>query len=562
MTNNDLNRPTSSSADAGGILRYWRGLGVWNVYFILKFALLWYGYLNFHPLDNLAFMAFLLFPIPSLRWHKIRQWIAVPIGFALFWYDTWLPGIDAIKTQGSQLAGFDIYYLWDLVNRFINWQMVAVGFVLIVGYWFISQWLRVTVFIVVGLVWLNIITIAGPEISLLPQSAGNTSSTTTAAANSSPQASAAQTEVDESLPPNNQNLTSYLNKFYEAEKSRKTSFPATLPDNSVPFDILIINICSLAWSDIQSVQLDNHPLWQHFDIVFDNFNSATSYSGPAAIRLLRASCGQPAHSELYSIAEQQCYLFDNLAQLGFGSELMLDHQGVYGNFLDGLRKYGGLQAPLDSQEGLTNELVGFDGGPIYNDAEILARWLTAKQNSGEQTQRSATFFNIIPLHDGDRFIGQSKTASYQLRAQKLFDALDQFIQNVEKSGRKVMIIVVPEHGAALVGDKMQISGLRDIPSPSITHVPVGIKLVNIQSNRPQTQIRIKDQTSYLAVSEIVARLVDGKAFSEGNINWQAITENLPKTAVVSENDNAIVMKYQDKYYVRLGSGSWVPYPAN
>ncbi len=33
----------------------------------------------------------------------------------------------------------------------------------------------------------------------------------------------------------------------------------------------------------------DHPLWKHFDIVFKNFNSATSYSGPAAVRLLRAS---------------------------------------------------------------------------------------------------------------------------------------------------------------------------------------------------------------------------------------------------------------------------------
>ncbi|MGU0016060.1 cellulose biosynthesis protein BcsG [Escherichia coli] len=26
----------------------------------------------------------------------------------------------------------------------------------------------------------------------------------------------------------------------------------------------------------------SHPLWSHFDIEFKNFNSATSYSGPAA----------------------------------------------------------------------------------------------------------------------------------------------------------------------------------------------------------------------------------------------------------------------------------------
>ncbi len=49
------------------------------------------------------------------------------------------------------------------------------------------------------------------------------------------------------------------------------------------------------------------------DIMFDSFNSATAYSGPAAIRLLRASCGQLSHHDLYQPVNQQCYLFDNTA---------------------------------------------------------------------------------------------------------------------------------------------------------------------------------------------------------------------------------------------------------
>ena len=52
-----------------------------------------------------------------------------------------------------------------------------------------------------------------------------------------------------------------------------------------------------------------------------------------------------------------------------------------------------------------------------------------------------------------------------------------FVRQLEQSGRKAVVVVVPEHGAALLGDRMQIPGMREIPSPSITHVPVGIKLV-------------------------------------------------------------------------------------
>ncbi len=52
----------------------WRGLGGWNFYFLIKFGLLWYGYLNFHALSNLVFLAWLLFPLPSARLHRLRQW--------------------------------------------------------------------------------------------------------------------------------------------------------------------------------------------------------------------------------------------------------------------------------------------------------------------------------------------------------------------------------------------------------------------------------------------------------------------------------------------------------
>ncbi|STT82569.1 cellulose biosynthesis protein BcsG [Klebsiella pneumoniae] len=110
---------------------------------------------------------------------------------------------------------------------------------------------------------------------------------------------------------------------------------------------------------------------------------------------------------------------------------------------------------------------------MYEDLAVLNRWLKTEEASSNP--RNATFYNTLPLHDGNHFPGQSKTADYKVRAQKLFDDLDNFFTELEKSGRKVMVVVVPEHGGALKGDKMQVSGLRDIPSPSITNVPTAVK---------------------------------------------------------------------------------------
>ncbi|WP_431224243.1 cellulose biosynthesis protein BcsG [Serratia sp. L9] len=536
--------------------RYWRGLGGWNFYFLAKFGLLWFGYLNFHALPNLVFMAFLLMPIPSPRWHRWRHIIAIPIGIGLFYHDTWLPGINSILSQGSQLTGFSAQYLLELVDRFINWQMIGAGFVLLIGYLFLAQWIRVTVFTVAALVWLNLITIAGPAMSLLPATSQVAASDATPAPTTA--AAPAGNLPAANGPPTSANLTAYLNKFYEQEKARTTTFPTALPADAQPFDVLIINICSLAWADMDAVNLQNHPLWAKMDIMFTNFNSATAYSGPAAIRLLRASCGQTSHHDLYQPANQQCYLFDNLARLGFKQQLMLDHSGVFGNFLKELREQGDMQAPLMSQAGISNQLASFDGEPIYNDLELLNRWLEQQKKEGDA--RTATFFNTIPLHDGNRLVGTNKSADYQPRAQKLFDQLNTFLDELQKSGRKVMVVVVPEHGAALVGDKMQMSGLRDIPSPNITHTPVGIKLIGMQAPHQGSPLEIKTPSSYLAMSELISRLVDGKVFTAPSVDWQALTRDLPQTAVISENDNAIVMQYQGKPYIRLNGGDWVPYP--
>ncbi|MGP2762458.1 cellulose biosynthesis protein BcsG [Serratia marcescens] len=548
--------PNSKTQSDNALWRYWRGLGGWNLYFLAKFALLWFGYLNFHALPNLVFMAFLLMPIPSQRLHRWRHYLAIPIGIALFYYDTWLPGINSILSQGSQLAGFSAQYLLELIGRFINWQMIGAAFVLFIAYLFVAQWVRVTVFTVAALVWLNIVNIAGPAVSLLPATSTAAAGSANTPATSAP--AAGDAAPADSLPPTSANLTAYLNQFYEREKGRTTAFPASLPADAQPFDLLVINICSLAWADMDAVNLQNHPLWSKMDIMFDNFNSATAYSGPAAIRLLRASCGQLSHRDLYQPVNQQCYLFDNLAKLGFKEQLMLDHSGVFGNFLKELREQGDMQAPLMSQAGIGNELTSFDGEPIYNDLELLTRWLDQQQKGGDG--RTATFFNVIPLHDGNRFVGSNKSADYPPRAQKLFDQLNTFLDQLEKSGRKVVVVIVPEHGAALVGDKMQMSGLRDIPSPNITHTPVGIKLVGMKAPHQGSPLQIKTPSSYLALSELVSRLVDGKVFSESSVDWQVLTQGLPQTPVISENDNAIVMQYQGKPYIRLNGGDWVPYP--
>lgn len=142
---------TRHVSDADSPWLDWHGLGGWNVYFLAKFALLWAGYLNFHPLINLVFAAFLIFPLPGAGLRRLRHWLALPIGVGIFYHDTWLPGIESILDQGSQVFSFTLDYWLELLGRFINWEMVGIGFVMLTLYLFIAQWLRFTPWILLAL---------------------------------------------------------------------------------------------------------------------------------------------------------------------------------------------------------------------------------------------------------------------------------------------------------------------------------------------------------------------------------------------------------------------------
>jgi cellulose synthase operon protein YhjU len=177
----------------------------------------------------------------------------------------------------------------------------------------------------------------------------------------------------------------------------------------------------------------------------------------------------------------------------------------------------------------------------------------------------ALFYNTTTLHDGNRVLtadGGTRSSDYKPLAQGLIDDLNGFIKQLELSGRRVVVVIVPEHGAALHGDRMQISGMREIPSQSITHVPVGIKLVGMGRNPGATPLHITAPSSFLALSEIISRLYSAQPQVEGQgPSWSALLSDLPQTAAVSENAGTVVVDYAGKPYIRIKEkAGWLPYP--
>ncbi len=530
-------------------------LGLWSLYFLIKLFLYWKGYIGFHALENLAFAAFLLIPVRNRALRVIRGILAIGIGLALLYHDTWLPSLESVIAQISNLEGFSGQYLFELAMHFINPRVLSLLVILTSVYYLVSRYIRVGALVLVALVTLTLYQATWP--ALMPSLARGRHIAT-----ADPQASMSQSRsADVSITDPNSlqaTLDQALRDFHEREKTRVITFP----ENADPdFDLLILHVCSLSWDDLDWAGLKSHPLLAQFDILLTQFNSAASYSGPAAIRVLRANCGQPSHAALYSEAPRACYLFDNLRRAGFETGLALNHDGAYGHFLREVQTEGHWNTPPMPVDDVPVIQHAFDGTPIHDDLGVLSKWLSRRAN---RPRHNATYYNTISLHDGNKLVGPNANLdsreNYRLRLRNLLDNLLTFFRKLEKSGRNVVVVLVPEHGAAVRGDKVQIAGLREIPTPAITQVPVGIRIfgANLKHGSP---VQISKPTSFLAISHILNKLLRDHAYKEGEIDPKALTEDIPETSLVSENSDTIYMRYQNSDYLRLNDGQWIPqYP--
>lgn len=500
-------------------------LGMWGYYFVAKLGLLLVDLMTFHALENLLFAAFILLPASSRILRRAKHITAAVIALSLLYYDSWLPPVDRALSQASMLSNFSAGYLFELSMRFIS---IPVAVALIAA-WLVYGWLsrrvRLGAIVMAGMLGLLI-------VQLLPEDSA---------------AGKLRPDMD---------MDKVVQDFFVKEAQRSVLFVTPAAD-AIPFDVVFLHVCSLSWDDVRAVGLDAHPLWQRFDILLTKFNSAASYSGPAALHLLRAKCGQPQHGAMYRSADEKCYLMNSLQRSGFEPNMALNHNGKFDDFLGQLKKHGLLTTPPLELAGLEVAQYAFDKSPVYDDLSVLSRWLDVRQSSG--TARVALYYNTVSMHDGNHMQGQDSTANtldaYKARLSKFLDETESFLQKLEASGRHAVVVMVPEHGAAVRGDNRQIAGLREIPTPSITLVPVGIAVVG--GHRDGEPLLIDQPTSYLAISHIVEHMLEQSPYD--NFVPSDYVADLPLTPFVAQNETTTVAEYQGQYYLGRGATRWEAY---
>lgn len=523
------------------------GLGVWNVYFIIAFALAAFGYIELNLLGNALLMAWLLLPVGP-KWLRIlRGTLGVAAAAVLLYSESWLPGVDSILANKGGIAGFSLLYMAEFALDFINVKMVGWGLLVFLGYFLVRRYVRVTFFTIVY--FLGAVTMPWVQ-SILPERAP----VVTADAGGQTNEAAAPAKTGKA---DAKAVGEWYDAFLAYEHDRRARFPNGLSEKDTPFDILLLSICSVSNDDLAVSQLDQHPLFKEFNIRFDSFNAATAYSGPALLRLLNGACGQPSHSELYGERRPECEIMTRLGTLGYSQRLLMDHSGEYDNFLQSMRDKAGVTATLDNAKYPTR-YMGFDDEEIADSLAVLRHWQCTQVKS--KAGRTATLINFIALHDGNRLPGRGRAEPFKPRAQEMFDNIRTFLRELERSGRKTMVVIVPEHGAAVRGDKIQVPRLRDIPTMRISRVPVMVKFVGLKG-MPNEPIHVTGNTSYLALTSLIGKTLETDYFSKdgGTVPLEQLVHDLPQTNPVSENGTVQTLEYQGREYFRQNGGEWKPY---
>lgn len=518
-------------------------MGLWSAYFFAKLTLYGFGYIGFDPWLNLVFAIFTSLPPQNARQRFTKNLVAIPLGIMLLYHDSWLPPFARVLEQTNFLKDFTPEYLWELAQRFINWKLLlglaVMGFV----YALARRKLRLSTFVFIAI----LVVLLRPESQLgLEPAMANV-----------PQTPGARPAPQAVIDPRNMRaeaLDDMLTEFYAKEQMRQVRF-SPLTGDDAPYDIILLHVCSLSWDDLDFVRDTEDSLLRRFDIVFDEFSSGASYSGPAAIRLLRGSCGQPEQKELYEEPKRECLLIDGLQRVGFAPHWLMNHDGHFGDFFADVRMRGAFPGEPEPHTKAPVTQHAFDGSPIYDDYAVLSSWWT--QRMADPTTRVVLYYNSISLHDGNKVDDAAKGgSSYQARMARFSSDIRRFLDDLQASGRRAVVVFVPEHGAAVRGDRRQIPGLREVPTRAITHVPVGVLLINAGGDVTDVQQRVAAPVSYLAVSELLSRFIADNPFTKPDVHVSSYTQNLPQTDPVAQNEGTTMMQIRDYSMVRMPNGEW------
>ena len=136
--------------------------------------------------------------------------------------------------------------------------------------------------------------------------------------------------------------------------------------------------------------------------------------------------------------------------------------------------------------------------------------------------------------------------------------LDKFVDYLSALPNDTVFVLLPAYGSATLGDRTQLKGVKDIPSHALTNVTAMVKFISHKQRA--SAINVTEPTSYMSIAHLIKRAVDRNIFYEDNVMSNlALTEDLSQTSEVSENEQAVHLKFKDRSFYRTASEDWTEY---
>lgn len=565
----------------------WGILGTtwWFFYFISVLALHATDTINLNLVLTIGLAASILVPLPTTLPHVraisfLRKSLCFALSITLLWHESTLPDL---ATTWALLTDPVRRFSKDFILQFIYQSFNPIPFLAGLSLFFsclLSATYRLRTLlpavVTTSLLWAGFISISGYTSHQLyahttPPSTFDTTNNLTDSSNELTTSStlALTTTTDQTTttfaalqPPRSATPDERLDFMYQTEAARK---PIVLSVSSTPdTDIVILQICSLGWEDLDIARVDANPFFSQFDFIFTQFNSADSYSHTAAIRLLRGLCGLTDHDSLFRDAPNVCYVLPSLRNLGYLTDTVFNHDGVYSGFTETVQRFGAIDTPIPVTN-LDSTRVGFDGSPVYRDYDALSLWL---QKRAADPQPHALFYNSIYLHAGNHEVAnknwwkKTSEASYFTATNELTDDLTHFFNDLKDSGRKTIVILIGEHGASLKKTPLQIQTVREVPLPGITIVPAAVKLFGPGFNDRSRGLMLTNSqpVSYTGLYTLINRLLAAAPTSPSLVS-SSIFSRLPESLFFATGDKGIAIQDTNKFWHKNGNRPFETLPS-
>ncbi len=505
--------------------------------YIFKVGLYLTGFIDLSLLLNLLGFTAVCLYFNHKYLNKLYRTIAVILTFALFYHDSYLPSVEQMIAQRNNLTDFSLGYIVEFIEGFINLKMIFAFILAIIILYFSSRFVRVITVTYV----LIMATVVTPD-DFFKNIIDNDDSIKV-------NENFIATKINKGLVEQRGNFTKtnlqrYLETFYEKESERKIDFPTHLRKNFKPFNIVVLQVNSMSNKDLYVHNAKEHAVLKRFDIYLSDFNSATTDKNEATLRLFDAVCGQKSRDELLK-DNKNCSLFRALERLGYSGQYLFDRKE------DNLKVAKFLQektvfplAKIETKE-KPNQLLS-----TLNRIDVMYEYIEA-----QRLEHNNQMFSFLRTTLADNVRGETE---YDLILKNFLLNLDKFVDYLSGLPNDTLFVLIPADGSALQGDRTQLKGVKEIPSHTLTNVTAMVKFISHKQRA--SAINVTSPTSYMGIAHLIKRAIDGNVFYEDNVMSNlALTEDLSQTSPVSENEQAVFLKFKDRFFYKSASEGWTQY---